>query len=440
MDYSKTSNYYNASVYIWLLTLTIMVLLIIVIGGLTRLTDSGLSMTDWRPILGVIPPMNLESWITVFEMYKQTPEFKIVNKNMTLDEFKYIFWWEWFHRIFARAIGIVFIIPLVYFAFTKKIQSSLYTRLGIVFAFGLFQAVIGWWMVKSGLTENPIYDIPSRPVVTGQELTNELLKQIKPFNPHFHLNQQVDKISKSEFGWVVETSVGTKVEAKCIVIAAGAGSFVPRKPPIENIENFENKNVFYAIRDKSFFKGKKLLIAGGGDSALDWTNELSKDCNVTLIHRRKEFRAAPDSVSKMQDLEGKGKINFLKGQIKKIIDKENKKITIQYENEENISEIEVDYLLPFFGLKMELGPIADWGLNLNENLIKVDTEKFETSTPSIFAIGDINWYPGKLKLILSGFHESALMAQEVFKYCFPDKKNIFRYTTSSKELQKKLGV
>ena len=155
MDYSKTSNYYNASVYIWLLTLTIMVLLIIVIGGLTRLTDSGLSMTDWRPILGVIPPMNLESWITVFEMYKQTPEFKIVNKNMTLDEFKYIFWWEWFHRIFARAIGIVFIIPLVYFAFTKKIQSSLYTRLGIVFAFGLFQAVIGWWMVKSGLTENP---------------------------------------------------------------------------------------------------------------------------------------------------------------------------------------------------------------------------------------------------------------------------------------------
>ena len=288
--------------------------------------------------------------------------------------------------------------------------------------------------------EKPIYDIPSRPVVTGQELTNELLKQIKPFNPHFHLNQQVDKISKSEFGWIVETSVGTKVEAKCIVIAAGAGSFVPRKPPIENIENFENKSVFYAVRDKSIFKGKKILIAGGGDSALDWTNELSKDCNVTLIHRRKEFRAAPDSVSKMQDLEKIGKVHFLKGQIKKIIDKENKKIIIHYENEEDKSEIEVDYLLPFFGLKMELGPIADWGLNLNENLIKVDTEKFETSTPSIFAIGDINWYPGKLKLILSGFHESALMAQEVFKYCFPDKKNIFRYTTSSKDLHKKLGV
>ena len=288
--------------------------------------------------------------------------------------------------------------------------------------------------------EKPIYDIPSRPIVTGQELTDELIKQINPFKPQFHLNQQVDKIAKTETGWIVETNIGTKVEAKCIVVAAGAGSFVPRKPPIENIENFENKNVFYAVRDKSIFSGKNLLIAGGGDSALDWTNELSKDSNVSLIHRRKEFRAAPDSVSKMQELETKGKIKFLKGQIKTISNTEDSKIILQYENDEEKSQIEVDYLLPFFGLKMELGPIADWGLNLHENLIKVDTEKFETSTPSIFAIGDINWYPGKLKLILSGFHESALMAQEVFKYCFPDKKNIFRYTTSSKELQKKLGV
>ena len=288
--------------------------------------------------------------------------------------------------------------------------------------------------------EKPIYDIPSRSIVTGQELTDELIKQINPFKPQFHLNQQVDKIAKTETGWIVETNIGTKVEAKCIVVAAGAGSFVPRKPPIENIENFENKNVFYAVRDKSMFSGKNLLIAGGGDSALDWTNELSKDSNVSLIHRRKEFRAAPDSVSKMQELETKGKIKFLKGQIKTISNTEDSKIILQYENDEEKSQIEVDYLLPFFGLKMELGPIADWGLNLHENLIKVDTEKFETSTPSIFAIGDINWYPGKLKLILSGFHESALMAQEVFKYCFPDKKNIFRYTTSSKELQKKLGV
>ena len=288
--------------------------------------------------------------------------------------------------------------------------------------------------------EKPIYDIPSRPIVTGQELTNELLKQINPFQAKFHLNQQVDKITKSEYGWIVETSVGTTIEAKCIVIAAGAGSFVPRKLLIENTDKFENINVFYAIRNKSMFENKKLLIAGGGDSALDWTNELSKKSNVTLIHRRKEFRAAPDSVSKMQELESIGRVNFLKGVIKGINESSDNKIIVSYQSDENIEEVEVDYLIPFFGLKMELGPISEWGLNLHENLIKVDTEKFETSVPSIFAIGDINWYPGKLKLILSGFHEAALMAQECFKYCFPDKKNKFQYTTSSKELQQKLGV
>ncbi len=288
--------------------------------------------------------------------------------------------------------------------------------------------------------EKPIYDIPSRPIVTGQELTDELLKQINPFKANFHLNQQVDKITKSEYGWVVETSIGAKIEAKCIVIAAGAGSFVPRKPPIENIDMFENKNVFYAIRNKSMFENKKLLIAGGGDSALDWTNELSKKSHVTLIHRRKEFRAAPDSVSKMQELENEGKVSFLKGVIKDIKNSSNNKIIVSYQADESINNIEVDYLIPFFGLKMELGPISEWGLNLHQNLIQVDTEKFETSVPSIFAIGDINWYPGKLKLILSGFHEAALMAQECFKYCFPDKKNKFQYTTSSKDLQKKLGV
>ncbi len=288
--------------------------------------------------------------------------------------------------------------------------------------------------------EKPIYDIPSRPIITGQDLTDELLKQIEPFQPTFHLNQQVDQLSKSEYGWIVLTSTGTTIEAKCVVIAAGAGSFVPRKPPIENIDKFENTNVFYAIRDKSMFENKSLLIAGGGDSALDWTNELSKISNVTLMHRRKDFRAAPDSVSKMQELESEGKINFLKGIIKDIKNSSNKKIIVSYQEDKNMSDIEVDYLIPFFGLKMELGPISEWGLNLHENLINVDTEKFETSVPSIFAIGDINWYPGKLKLILSGFHEAALMAQECFKYCFPDKKNKFQYTTSSKDLQKKLGV
>ena len=287
--------------------------------------------------------------------------------------------------------------------------------------------------------EKPIYDIPARSVVTGQELTDELLKQISPFKPKFHLNQQVESIKKIENGWLIETNIGKVIESKCIVIAAGAGSFVPRKLPIDNINDLENNNVFYSIRNKSKFDNKKILIAGGGDSALDWTNELSKNAEVTLIHRRKEFKAAPDSVSKMFELEKQGKVNFLKGQIKNINKSSDMdEVIVSYDEEGITKDIKVNYILPFFGLKM--GPIANWGLNLNENLIKVDTEKFETSVSSIFAIGDINSYPGKLKLILSGFHEAALMAQECFKYCYPNKKNIFRYTTSSKELQKKLGV
>jgi thioredoxin reductase (NADPH) len=287
--------------------------------------------------------------------------------------------------------------------------------------------------------EKPIYDIPSRVSISGQELTDDLLEQAKPFKPVYHLSQQVEKIEKLESGeWLIITSVNKSIKAKCIVIAAGAGSFVPRKLPICDIAHLEEKNILYAVRNKSILEGKKLLIVGGGDSALDWTNELSKTSNVTLMHRRKEFKASPDSVSKMLELEKDKKVNFLLGQIKGIEDLKNDKIKVITKNNEETKNFEVDYLLPFFGLKMELGPIANWGLNLDENLIKVDTEKFETSVPSIFAIGDINTYPGKLKLILSGFHEAALMAQECFKYCYPDKKNIFRYTTSSKELQKKL--
>ena len=287
--------------------------------------------------------------------------------------------------------------------------------------------------------EKPIYDIPSRVSISGQELTDDLLAQAKPFKPVYHLSQQVEKIEKLESNeWLVMTSLNQTIQAKCIVIAAGAGSFVPRKIPIKDIEQFEEKNILYAVRNKSILEGKKLLIVGGGDSALDWTNELSKVSNVTLMHRRKEFKASPDSVSKMLELEKDKKINFLMGQIQNIEGSDNGKINIVTKDNEEVTNFEVDYLLPFFGLKMELGPIANWGLNLDQNLIAVDTEKFETSVKSIFAIGDINTYPGKLKLILSGFHEAALMAQECFKYCYPDKKNIFRYTTSSKELQKKL--
>jgi thioredoxin reductase (NADPH) len=288
--------------------------------------------------------------------------------------------------------------------------------------------------------EKPIYDIPAYSKITGQELTDNLMLQIKPFDPIFHLNQQADSIKKVEGGWQLTTSENIVITATCIVIAAGAGSFVPRRLPLDNIEDFENKSIFYSIRNKIKFKDKKILIVGGGDSALDWTNDLAKIANVTLMHRRKDFRAAPDSVSKMLELENDNKINFKLGQLTQLIGEEGKLIKVKYKNENQENEMEVDYLLPFFGLKMELGPIANWGINLDKNLIKVDTEKFETSTPTIFAIGDINTYPGKLKLILSGFHEAALMAQKCFEYRFPDKKNVFKYTTSSKDLHKKLGV
>ena len=289
--------------------------------------------------------------------------------------------------------------------------------------------------------EKPIFDIPSRVRITAQELTDSLISQAKPFDPVFHLNQQAEKINKtSDQLWNLTTSTGNIISAKCIVIAAGAGSFVPRKPPIENIDKYENKSVFYSVKNKSIFKGKKILIAGGGDSAVDWTNDLSSIAEVTLLHRRKEFRAAPDSVSKMLKLEKNNKIKFIIGQLNALKGNNGQLSEVEYRNDDNLSYLKTDFLLPFYGLKMELGPIANWGINLNENRITVDTEKFETSEPTIFAIGDINTYPGKLKLILSGFHEAALMAQKCFSYCYPDKKNVFRYTTSSKELHKKLGI
>ena len=289
--------------------------------------------------------------------------------------------------------------------------------------------------------DKPIYDIPSRVKISGQELTDDLMNQIKPFEPIFHLGEQAENIKKNEDNtWTISTSSGEKISAKCIVIAAGAGSFVPRKLPIKDIEDYENKSIFYSVKNKNFFKNKKIIIAGGGDSALDWTNELSNISDVTLIHRRKEFRAVPESVSKMLELEKENKIKFILGQITSI-NGSNGLISEIVCNNGGVEEIvKTNYLLPFFGLKMELGPIANWNLKINNNLIEVDTEKFETSIKSIFAIGDINTYPGKLKLILSGFHEAALMAQKCFSYCYPDKKNVFRYTTSSKDLQKKLGV
>ena len=294
--------------------------------------------------------------------------------------------------------------------------------------------------------EKPIYDVPALPVVTGQELTDRLMEQIKPFGPVFHLGERIDTLKRVEGGFEAVTDGGTSFLAKAVVIAAGGGSFTPKRPPLAGIEAFEDKSVFYAVRKMDAFRGKNVVIVGGGDSALDWTLNLEPVAkSVTLIHRRPEFRAAPDSVNKMRALQAEGRVKFLLGQVMKLHgeDGELRSLTMRGPVDggpDREFQIEAERLMPFFGLTMKLGPVADWGLNLHENLIPVDTEKFQTSEPGIFAIGDINWYPGKLKLILSGFHEAALMAQAAHRYIYPDKRIVFQYTTSSSNLQKKLGI
>jgi len=291
--------------------------------------------------------------------------------------------------------------------------------------------------------EKPIYDIPALPVVTGEDLTERLLEQIKPFNPHFHLGQMAEEIEQLDNeNWRVKTDVGTVLEAPVIVIAAGGGSFTPKRPPIKGIEEFEGTSVFYSVRKIEQFKGKNILIAGGGDSALDWTNTLEPIAGkLALTHRRPEFRAAPDSVNKMHMLVNDNKIDLHIGQPIALHGSNGQLESVTLKSkEEGEFQIECDTLLPFYGLTMKLGPVANFGLNLHENLIPVDTEKFESSTPRVFAIGDINHYPGKLKLILSGFHEAALMAQQAFRYVHPDQRLRFQYTTSSSSLQGKLGV
>jgi len=290
--------------------------------------------------------------------------------------------------------------------------------------------------------EKPVYDIPAVPICTGQELTDALLTQIAPFKPELHFSQMVEKLEKVDGGWKITTDCETTITAKVVVVAAGGGSFSPKKPPIAGIEAYENTSVFYAVRKMEQFKGKRLVIVGGGDSALDWTLNLAPIAShLTLIHRRDEFRAAPASVAAMRELAAAGKIDLRFGQVTGLEGADGQLTNIEVTDaDKNKTHIACDTLLPFFGLTMKLGPVANFGLNLHENLIPVDTEKFETSTPGIFAIGDINSYPGKLKLILSGFHEAALMAQQAFRVCFPDQKLRFQYTTSSSDLQKKLGV
>jgi len=291
--------------------------------------------------------------------------------------------------------------------------------------------------------EKPIYDIPGLPVVSGQELTDRLMKQIEPFGATFHLSQMASALERLADGrWKLSTDTGNEIVAPVVVIAAGGGSFVPKRPPIAGIEAYENKSVFYAVRKMENFRGRNILIAGGGDSALDWTLNLAPIANsLTLVHHRDGFRANQHSVNQMRALAEEGRIKFQVASVKALHGAHGQLEAVTLARaDKSESHLACDTFLPFFGLTMKLGPIADFGLNLHENLVPVDTAKFESMTPGIFAIGDINTYPGKLKLILCGFHEAALMAQAAFHICRPNEKLRFQYTTSSSSLQKKLGV
>ena len=289
--------------------------------------------------------------------------------------------------------------------------------------------------------DKPIYDIPAIPVCTGEQLTKNLIKQIQPFKTNFHLNDRVEEVNKDKNNWIVKTSKGKEFKSSSIIIAGGVGSFEPRKFSIKECEKFEGKQLHYSIKDKNAFKNKTVSIFGGGDSALDWAIELSRDSKVQLIHRRDEFRGAQASIDKVKELSKEGKIQLLtKYQLNSAEgDDKIKSISIKHDDG-TVKKIETDYVLGFFGLIMKLGPIANWGLNLDKKLIPVNTENFETNQKGIFAIGDICTYPGKLKLILSGFHEGALAARGCFKYAKPNETLRFEFSTTSKSVHTRLGV
>ena len=289
--------------------------------------------------------------------------------------------------------------------------------------------------------DKPIYDIPALPECTGESLTESLLEQIKPFKTNFHLGQRVEEISKEKNNWKIVTSKKNIFSAPNIIIAAGVGSFEPRKFQIKEAEKFENNGIFYSIKDKTLFKNKKICIFGGGDSALDWAIELSKIADVTLVHRRNEFRGAEHSSEVAKKLEKEGKLKIKTPFQINSIEGSNKINAITIKNEDGkIEKITTDCILSFFGLIMKLGPIAEWGLNLDKKTIPVNTENFQTNKEGIFAIGDICSYPGKLKLILSGFHEGALAARACFKLARPNEKYRFEFTTTSKNMQERLGI
>ncbi|PHM19538.1 MAG: ferredoxin--NADP(+) reductase [Curvibacter sp. PD_MW3] len=295
--------------------------------------------------------------------------------------------------------------------------------------------------------DKPIYDIPAVPVCTGKELTDSLLKQIEPFGATFHLGQEVTVVQKQDDGrFFVETSKGTQFLTKTIFIAAGVGAFQPRTLKVEGLDKFEGSQLFYRVKNPADFAGKNLMIVGGGDSALDWTLNFTaegpnKAESVILLHRRDGFKAAPASVAKMKELCDAYEMQFIVGQVTGFEEKDGKLCAVKVTGGDGVTRVvPMDVLLVFFGLSPKLGPIAEWGLEIERKQLVVDTEKFSTSVPGIFAVGDINTYPGKKKLILSGFHECALAAFGAMPFIFPEKKVHLQYTTTSPKLHKVLGV
>ena len=289
--------------------------------------------------------------------------------------------------------------------------------------------------------DKPIYDIPAVPECTGKELTDNLIRQISPFKTNFHYNERVEEVLQDNEKWIVKTSKNKKFVAPNILIAGGVGSFEPRKLNLKEAEKFEGKSIFYSVSDKNSFKNKNICIFGGGDSALDWALELSKIAKVTLIHRRNEFRGAPHTLEEIKKLKEQRKLSIKTPcQLTSIEgESEIKSIQIKYDDEKT-EKIEADIILSFFGLIMKLGPIAEWGLNMDKKVISVNTDNFQTNRDGIFAIGDICTYPGKLKLILSGFHEAALASVECFKRARPNEKYRFEFTTASTTIHDRLGL
>jgi thioredoxin reductase (NADPH) len=295
--------------------------------------------------------------------------------------------------------------------------------------------------------DKPIYDIPAVPVCSGRELVESLLKQIAPLKATFHLGQTVSSVQRQDDGrFLLETSRGTRFLTRTVIIAAGVGAFEPRKLRVEGLSKFDNTQLFYRVRNAADFAGKRLVIVGGGDSALDWALKFARDGThsaeaLVLVHRRDEFRAAPSSVAQMRELAGQNRMRLLTGQVTGFEESDGRLAALRVTGlDEAVTRVPLDALLVFFGLSPRLGPIADWGLELERRAIAVDTEKFETSVAGIFAVGDINIYPGKKKLILSGFHEAALAAFGAARYVFPNKPIHLQYTTTSTKLHKVLGV